>query len=103
MRAVRVLLVEDNLADIELVKEALGTTRTTYEIKVTRDFEAARDYVKRIAEGVPRPDILLMDLNLPKGNGLDLLRIFRETPDCREVPVIVVSSSNAARDRRGAS
>lgn len=103
MNAVRVLLVEDNVADVELVKEALRVSSKSYEVEVASDFEEARDYVQSICHGVRKPDILLMDLNLPKGNGLDLLRIFREQPECEGVPVVVVSSSNAARDRRRAS
>ncbi len=99
MRTVQVLLVEDNLADVELVREALSASELQHVLQVVTDFEEAREYVESISLGSVCPDILLMDLNLPKGSGFDLLRIFRLRPHCQDIPVIVVSSSNAVRDR----
>jgi two-component system, chemotaxis family, response regulator Rcp1 len=103
MKTVQVLLVEDNLADIELVREALSAIELRYVLHIATDYEQARDYVQSISAETICPDILLMDLNLPKGSGLELLRLFRARPDCQHTPVIVVSSSNAVRDRERAA
>src|ERR1700741_3399744 len=93
----RVLLIEDNAADIELVREALKGAREPYELEVASDFEEARDLVRKIGTATAAPDVLLIDLNLPKGNGLELLRIFRAHPACASTPVIVISSSNSPK------
>jgi chemotaxis family two-component system response regulator Rcp1 len=103
MKSLRVLLIEDNLADVELTREALDGAGLTYTMEVAADFEQAQEHVKRIAEGAASPDILLMDLNLPKGSGFELLKLIRQHPECQRVPVIIVSSSNASRDRAQAA
>jgi DNA-binding response OmpR family regulator len=95
----RVLLVEDNAADVELVREALAEAKLPHVLDVAIDFEEARNYIDNIGGRFPCPDVLLMDLNLPKGSGLDLLRILRAKPKHGDLPVIVVSSSNASSDR----
>jgi DNA-binding response OmpR family regulator len=99
MNTVNVFLIEDNPADVELVREALDAAELQHVLEVAVDFEQAKRRLEGIRLGAPCPDILLMDLNLPKGNGFELLRLFRENTACHGVPVIVVSSSNAARDR----
>lgn len=95
----RILLVEDSFADTELVREALDATGMPFELELATDFEEARNYIATIDCDGRCPDIILMDLNLPKGSGLDLLRLVRSNPCCDGIPAIVVSSSNAARDR----
>lgn len=99
MRSTRILLVEDSLADVELVREALNATGLPYIIHIAADFEEAKDYIATIAAGTSCPDIILMDLNLPKGSGFELLRMVRSNPKCNTIPAIIVSSSNAPRDR----
>lgn len=99
----RVLLVEDNAADVELVREALAEADVQHVLDVARDFEEARDYIQNIDTETSVPDLLLLDLNLPKGSGLELLRLLRQKPRDTVVPVIVVSSSNAATDRSRAA
>jgi len=94
-----ILLVEDNPADVELVREALDATNLVHVLQVANDFEEAKQHMDSMLLGAPRPDVLLMDLNLPQGSGLELLRLFRTNPDWQSIPVIVVSSSNAPRDR----
>jgi CheY-like chemotaxis protein len=93
-----ILLVEDNPADVELVREALDATNLVHVLQVANDFEEAKQHMDSMLLGAPRPDVLLMDLNLPQGSGLELLRLFRTNPDWQSIPVIV-SSSNAPRDR----
>ncbi len=99
MNKTKVLLIEDNPADVELVREALEAAGLEHVLHVTPDFETAKDYIDDLQGGAPCPDILLLDLNLPKGNGLELLQAFRTSPQCHRVPVVVVSSSDASRDR----
>ncbi|HZS53583.1 MAG TPA: response regulator [Bryobacteraceae bacterium] len=96
---VRVLLVEDNIADVELVREALDASGLRYVLDVAADFEFARNCIEGIGDTSHCPDVILMDLNLPKGSGWDLLRILRAHPKGGKVPVVVVSSSNSPSDR----
>lgn len=100
---IRVLLVEDNVADVELVREALSCCDLQHEMEVASDFEEARQFIEQIGVSETRPDVVLMDLNLPKGSGLDLLRMLRAKPGGHNVPVVVVSSSNAPSDRARAA
>jgi two-component system, chemotaxis family, response regulator Rcp1 len=95
MKPVNVLLIEDNPADIELVREALKTVELEPLLEIANDFEEAQTHFVRGG----CPEVILLDLNLPKGNGLELLQMFRSSPKFQSVPVIVVSSSSAARDR----
>lgn len=95
--------MEDNAADVELVREALADVKLPHVMDVATDFEQARNYIENIGGTKPCPDVLLMDLNLPKGSGLDLLRILRQKSHHSKLPVIVVSSSNASSDRARAA
>jgi CheY-like chemotaxis protein len=100
-RVLQILLAEDNRADVLLVREALNFHHLGYELHVASDgLEAAR-YIQRIdpEHGVPCPDLLLLDLNLPKKDGFEVLTVFRAHPMCASHPVIVISSSGAPRDR----
>jgi CheY-like chemotaxis protein len=103
MKTAHVLLVEDNLADVELVREALDAANLAHVLQIARDFEEAKQHIESIAEGAPSPDVVLVDLNLPQGSGLELLRLFRANPSLQTIPVIVVSSSNAPHDRSQAA
>lgn len=95
MRPINVLLIEDNPADIELVREALKMVELEALLQIANDFEEAQTHFV----GGVCPEVILLDLNLPKGSGLELLKMFRSSPKFKRVPVIVVSSSSAARDR----
>jgi pentatricopeptide repeat protein len=96
---INILLVEDSAADVDLVREALDNAQLQYTLRIAGDVDEAKECFAKMPRKEGCPDVLLMDLNLPQGSGLDLLRIFREDPDWKKVPVIVVSSSNAKRDR----
>jgi len=102
MKTVNILLVEDNAGDVELVREALDEAKLPHILLIATDFDEAKEYLDGSPDGFPRPDVLLMDLNLPQGSGLELLRMIRERPEWQPIPVIVVSSSNAERDREQA-
>lgn len=97
---VRVLLVEDNPADAELVREALQRANTQCVINVEEDADAALDRLRREAQvqGGPRSRLLLLDMNLPGVNGLQLLQWIRSDPALSQIPVIVFSSSQHPRD-----
>ena len=104
MREIRILLAEDNQADIVMVREALKAHKIPHELDVVLNGEEALSFIVRMAktDEHPCPDILLLDLNLPRADGLEVLREFRRRPECAGIPVIVISSSNAPRDREAA-
>ena len=99
MKPVRVLLIEDNPADVELVREALKSANLEPVFQLAADFEQAKLSIQDILAGAASPEVILLDLNLPKGGGLELLQIFQTSPKLHRIPVIVVSSSSAPRDR----
>src|SRR5713226_6609789 len=96
-RAVRIVLVEDNDGDVLLLEKALRARDLPYELVRYEDGEQAI----RAISGEPAltPDVILVDLNLPRREGFDVLRMVRTTPRLVGVPVGVLTSSNATRDR----
>ena len=96
-----ILLAEDNLGDIFLVQKALQEHHVAHRLHIVRDGAEALAYVSHIGEpgGSPLPDLVLLDLNLPKVDGRQILCEFRKHPGCSQAPVIVVTSSDAPRDR----
>jgi two-component system, chemotaxis family, response regulator Rcp1 len=99
-RVARVLLVEDNEADVRLTREALRESGDLVRLSTVSDGEQALAYLRR-EEGfaaVPRPDLVLLDLNLPRKNGLEVLREMRADPDTACVPVIMLTTSSARQD-----
>jgi CheY-like chemotaxis protein len=101
VREIRILLAEDNQGDIVMVREALKAHKIAHELHVAVNGEQALAFIARMGKpDEPRcPDVLLLDLNLPRVDGVDVLREFRRHPACATTPVIVISSSNAPRDR----
>jgi CheY-like chemotaxis protein len=97
----QILLAEDNYADVLLVQQALRAHDIGCELHVARDGEQALNYVTHMGQpgGMPCPDLLLLDLNLPKADGAQVLREFRQHPECASTPVIIVTSSDAPNDR----
>ena len=100
----KVLLVEDNDGDVFLVHEALRTHGLEYEMDVLGDGLEVERYIERliIAPDAVRPDVVLLDLNVPRADGHDILKTFRSLPACAEVPVIVLTSSDSTKDRKRA-
>ena len=100
-RVISVLLAEDNAADVLLVREALKLAGLTHELIVQRDGEQMFRYIERMDAGqAPCPDVILLDLNLPKKGGEALLVRIRESQVCGSVPVVIVTSSDLTKDRR---
>ena len=95
------LLGEDNAADVFLVREALKLAGLDHELIVQKDGEQMYRYIERMEAGeAPCPDVVLLDLNLPKKNGEDLLVRIRESRLCGRVPVVIVTSSDLLKDRQ---
>ena len=99
-KTLKILLVEDNPGDVRLVLEALKSIKKEYEINIAMDGEEAIDYLRKKDKFVeaPRPDIILLDLNLPKINGLEVLSDIKSDSSQKTIPVIVLSSSEADSD-----
>jgi chemotaxis family two-component system response regulator Rcp1 len=104
LKAIHVLIAEDNEGDIFLVKEALRFHDLEFQLHVVADGVAAIHYIEGLGPTpeVPCPDVFLLDLNLPKVDGYDILNTLRAHPRCSRMPVIVVTSSDAPNDRRRA-
>ncbi|HYP14737.1 MAG TPA: response regulator, partial [Bryobacteraceae bacterium] len=97
----KIFLAEDNRGDVLLVREALELGGFTFDLTVRVDGEQASVYFEQIEQGaVPVPDLVLLDLNLPKRTGEILLAHIRQSSVLRDVPVVVVTSSDAPRDRQ---
>ena len=94
MKPVHILLVEDNEGDIVLTREALKEAKMSNEISVARDGEEALAFLK----AGPLPDLILLDINLPRMNGLELLEAIKGSPKLKVIPVIMLTTSIAERD-----
>jgi CheY-like chemotaxis protein len=94
------LLVEDNAADVRLVREGLSVFESKCNLNVVSDGEAAIDYLKRRGQYsvVARPSLVLLDLNLPKKDGLEVLREVKSDPSLKRIPVMVLTSSRSEHD-----
>ncbi|MBI3561111.1 MAG: response regulator [Gammaproteobacteria bacterium] len=102
-QAVTILLVEDNDAHTKLILRAMQEDRLTNPVYCVRDGEEALDYLFHRGGYTdtnkhPRPDIILLDLKLPKINGLEVLRTIKESADLKMIPVVVLTSSTDQRD-----
>jgi len=99
-RPARVLLVEDNEADVRLTREALREAGEDVRLSAVGDGEQALAYLRREAgfAEAPRPDLVLLDLNLPRKNGLEVLDELRADERLAAIPVIVLTSSAARAD-----
>ena len=101
----QVLIIEDNRADVFLVERAVELYKVPATIKVLEDGEQAIKYLESLESDpeAPAPAMLLLDLNLPKRPGSEVLRRLRASTRCREIPVVVLTSSDSAEDRRMAA
>jgi len=97
---IRVLLIEDNPGDADLTKETLEENRVHVEIAIAVDGPQALDRLHRRSpfEREPLPDLILLDLNLPKMSGRDVLADIKQDPALRNIPVVVLTSSDAEQD-----
>lgn len=97
------MVVEDNKSDAELVVEGLERSSTPMVVNVVGDGQAALDFLRepRDEHGAARPDIVLLDLNLPRRGGLETLAELKGDAELRAIPVIVMTTSKSAREIRG--
>jgi len=99
-RAIEILLVEDNPGDVRLTREALKGSKVLNHLNVVEDGVAALDYLHRVApyEDAVRPDIVLLDLNLPKKDGREVLATIKAAPSLKTIPVVILTTSQAEED-----
>jgi CheY-like chemotaxis protein len=95
-----VLLVEDDPGDVMIAQEALKASRLTSKLTVVPDGVEALRYLRREEDyaEAPRPDLILLDLNLPKKSGHEVLAEVKADPELRKIPVVVLTTSGAAED-----
>jgi CheY-like chemotaxis protein len=99
-RPVEILLVEDNPGDVDLTREALEESKLTNRVNRVEDGVEALSYLHREGKyaSVRRPDIILLDLNLPRKDGRAVLAEIKQDPDLRRVPVVILTTSRAEED-----
>ena len=104
MQKAHILLVEDNRADANLVEEALDEVHLDYGLSIMRDGAQAIAFIDKMDAdpSVQRPDLVLLDLNLPKVSGEEVLKRVRRSPICQGTKVLIISSSDAPSDRQRA-
>jgi chemotaxis family two-component system response regulator Rcp1 len=95
-RPIQILLVEDSPSDVRLTTEALKKAKVANELHVVGDGEQALDYLRNA--NAPRPHLVLLDLNLPRKDGREVLADVKEDPDLRRIPVVVLTASSADED-----
>jgi chemotaxis family two-component system response regulator Rcp1 len=96
MNAPLILLVEDNAGDVRLTREALREADVAVQLTAVPDGEEALAHLRRAGE--PRPDLILLDLNLPRKNGLEVLEEIKADPELCRTPVIMLTTSSSVRD-----
>jgi len=95
----KILLVEDNPVDIDLTQRAFRKHMLNCTIEISRDGEEANKAIQRWETGLePPPDIILMDLKMPRMDGFDVLKILKQSPKSCLIPVIILTSSNEEAD-----
>lgn len=99
-RPVIILLVEDNEADIRLTREGIKEAKIKNDLHVVRDGEEALQFLRKKGEyqDVPTPDLVLLDLNLPKKDGRQVLEEIKTDEQLKFIPVVVLTSSQAEKD-----
>jgi CheY-like chemotaxis protein len=97
---IEILLVEDNPGDVRLTREALKEAKVGNNLHVVEDGVAAMSFLRREAEfsEVPRPDLILLDLNLPKKDGREVLEEIKADNSLKTIPVVVLTTSHAEED-----
>jgi DNA-binding response OmpR family regulator len=100
-----ILLIEDAEPDVFLVREALKNAGLNFELSVVDDGEKAIEYIDRLDanRGDTCPQLVLLDLNLPKRTGDQILEHMRHSDRCKDIPVVIVTSSDSPRDKAVAS
>jgi chemotaxis family two-component system response regulator Rcp1 len=100
VRLIEILLVEDNLGDVRLTREALKDAKVANTLHVVEDGVLALDFLHRRPPftEVPRPDLILLDLNLPRKNGREVLVEIKSDERFKAIPVVILTTSRAEED-----
>lgn len=98
--AVKVLLVEDDPGDVELTTEALQAAKLSVNLNVVSDGAEAMDFLRRVGQysNAPKPDLVLLDLNMPKKDGREVLQDIKSDPALTSIPVVILTTSDADED-----
>jgi|UniRef100_A0A7C3SI25 CheY-like chemotaxis protein len=99
-KTIEILLVEDNPGDVRLTKEALKEGKVKNKLYVAEDGEDALAFLRRQGRyaQAPRPDLILLDLNLPKKTGREVLEEIKDDPDLKRIPVVILTVSKDEQD-----
>jgi chemotaxis family two-component system response regulator Rcp1 len=97
---IEILLIEDSPADILLTREAFEESRILNTLHVAEDGVQAMDFLRKRGAhaSAPRPDLILLDLNLPRKNGREVLAEIKADPDLKKIPIVVLTTSSAEED-----
>jgi CheY-like chemotaxis protein len=100
MNSINVLLVEDDEGDALIIREAFEYYKIRNELNVVTDGEAAIQFLRQTGPyaGMPRPGLILLDVNLPRRNGLQVLAELKQDPDLLVIPVVMLTTSRAEED-----
>lgn len=100
----QIFLAEDNAGDVVLIREALTGLKGPHDLIVVDDGEKAIEYIECIdqEESLPCFSLLLLDLNLPKRTGIEVLQRLRQSPRCGDIPVVILTCLDAPKDREAA-
>jgi CheY-like chemotaxis protein len=100
VRSIEILLVEDNEPDIDLTKEALNQFQLLNNLHIVKNGVDALDYLykKGKFKDSPKPDLILLDLNLPKKDGLEVLSEIKTKEDLKTIPVVILTTSDTEED-----
>lgn len=99
-KAIEILLVEDNPGDIELTRIALEDNKMSVNLNVAEDGVEALKFLKKQGQyqGAPHPDLILLDLNLPRKDGREVLAEMKADPILKRIPVVILTTSQAEED-----
>jgi len=99
-KPIEILLVEDSTEDAELTMDSLKDGRVRNRIHWVEDGEEAMAFLRRqgLYAGAPRPDLILLDLNMPRKNGREVLAEVKQDPELRRIPVVIMTSSDDEKD-----
>jgi chemotaxis family two-component system response regulator Rcp1 len=95
-----VLLVEDSLGDVRLMQEAFRTANADVRLHIAGDGVQAMDFLRRLGvhTSAPRPDLILLDLNLPRMDGHEVLALIKEDSDLKAIPTVILTTSDSQTD-----
>ncbi|PQJ10080.1 response regulator [Flavipsychrobacter stenotrophus] len=92
---IKILLIEDDLDDVELLEDTLQSNNVAYIVNVKNDGNAAIEYIKTC---VDCPDIIILDFNLPKVHGREVIKEIKSLPSFRDIPLLILTTSSAKED-----